>query len=178
MTAYNVLITQDDISLRVDQLAAGIASEIGQASTIMVGILNASVVFLSDLMRCMHAHGVCLEVDFMTMSSYGESTTPSDTVRIVQDVRADVTGRTVILVDCVADTGATLLAARDRMRDLGAGRILTCVLLDKPARRKKDIKPDFIGFSVEDRFLVGYGLDAGSRHRCFPFIAVLEIDNG
>lgn len=174
MTAYNILISKEDIDDHVERLAAGIASEIGQASTIMVGILNASVVFLSDLMRSMHAHGACLEVDFMTMSSYGKSTTPSDTVRIIQDVRADVTGKTVVLVDCVADTGATLLAARDRMYALGADRVLTCVLLDKPARRKADIKPDFIGISVEDRFLVGYGLDAGSRHRCLPFIAALE----
>lgn len=172
MIPYNVLIKEDVIAARVDSLAGEIASSFADSPTILVGILRGSVVFLSDLMRAVFHHGMCPEVDFMILSSYEEGSKPG-VLCVVQDVRLDLAGKSVLLVDDIADTGGTLAQARELLLAKGAARVATCVLLDKPSRRKVDFTPDFAGFKIDDLFVVGYGLDHANRYRCLPFIATV-----
>ncbi len=174
MALPKLLISEEKIAEKVDSLARKLASELEGSSTILVGLLTGSVVFLSDLMRRLSHYGLLLEVDFMIISSYNDSGESSGSIDIVQDVRIDMTGRTALLVDDIVDTGRTLNEARRRLYDKGAAKVITCALLDKPARRKIDIKPDYVGFIIENKFVVGYGLDAGNRYRQLPYIATLE----
>jgi hypoxanthine phosphoribosyltransferase len=125
-------------------------------------------------MRAMHRRGLCPTVDFLTMSSYGEGAESSGHAKIISGLHLDVAGRTILLVDDIADTGLTLKQARDHILGLGAKEALTCVLLDKPARRRVEFAADYHGFSIANVFVVGYGLDAGARHRCLPYVAALE----
>ncbi len=174
MALPKLLISEEKIAEKVDSLARELASELKGSSTILVGLLTGSVVFLSDLMRRLSHYGLFLEVDFMIVSSYNDSRESSGSIDIVQDVRIDMTGRTALLVDDIVDTGRTLNEARRRLYDKGAAKVITCALLDKPARRNVDIKPDYVGFIIENKFVVGYGLDAGNRYRQLPYIATLE----
>ncbi len=174
MGVGKLLISQGDIAVKVDHMAALIASRLDGSSTIMVGLLNGSVVFLSDMMRSLSRHGLCPLVDFMIVSSYKDATGSSGKVDIEQDVRIDLKSRTVLLVDDIVDTGRTLAEVRNHIYAKGAMDVITCALLDKPSRRVENISPDYTGFTIDDVFVVGYGLDAGNKYRCLPYIAVLE----
>ena len=174
INSHKLLISEEKISEKVDSLAAGIAADLAGSSTIMVGLLNGSVVFLSDLMRRLFSHGLCLEIDFMAVESYRGSTTLPGHVEIVQDIRMDIAGRTVLLVDDIIDTGRTMSEVVHILEKRNPARILTCALLNKPSRREADIVLDYVGFEIEDKFVVGYGLDAGNMYRCMPYIATLE----
>ena len=151
-----------------------ITTDVNLSSTILVGLLNGSVVFLSDLMRRLSHHGACPLVDFMIVSSYEDSTGEGGAIRIVQDIRSTIAGKQALLIDDIVDTGATMSMVADHLLDKGASRVITCALLDKPSRRKVDFSPDYTGFTIDNHFVVGYGMDAGARHRCLPYIAILE----
>lgn len=172
--SHNVLISEVDISTRVDELAKRIAQDIKNEPTILVGLLSGSVVFLSDLMRRLYFYGVFPEIDFIMASSYKDGTVSSGMVEVLADIRTPVEGRTVILVDDIMDTGYTLSAIKKLLMAKNPAKVLTCVLLDKPSRRKVDIAPDYKGFSIEDVFVVGYGMDAANRFRYLPYLAALE----
>ncbi|HEB73315.1 MAG TPA: hypoxanthine phosphoribosyltransferase [Nitrospirae bacterium] len=174
MRAYKLLISEEKIASKVDDLARRIASGMGGSTTILVGLLTGSVVFLSDLMRRLNHHGMSPQIDFMIISSYKDSTDSPGEIEIVQNVRIDVKGKTVLLVDDIIDTGRTMSAARRLLYEKGASSVVICAFLDKPSRRKADIKPDYYGFAIDDQFVVGYGLDADNRYRGLPFIATLE----
>ena len=174
MAVLKEIISEERLRLRVEEISHEIAEGMARKDFVMVGVLKGSVVFLADLMRALHRRGLCPTVDFITMSSYGDSTESSGAGKIISGLHHDVEGKVVLLVDDIADTALTLKQARDHILSLGATRAFTCVLLDKEGRRKVEFEPDFRGFAIENVFVVGYGLDAAHRHRCLPYVARLE----
>jgi hypoxanthine phosphoribosyltransferase len=166
-----VLVSAEDLQRRVAELGAQIASDYTGKSLLLVGVLKGAVFFLSDLMR--HVD-IPVEVDFMAVASYGSTTDSSGVVRILKDLDAAIEGRDVLIVEDIVDSGLTL---QYLMRNLGSRNPRTlevCALLVKPARRKVDLPTKYVGFEIEDRFVVGYGLDYAERYRNLPFVAALE----
>ncbi|MCW5747522.1 MAG: hypoxanthine phosphoribosyltransferase [Alphaproteobacteria bacterium] len=168
-----IRISSAEIAARVEDLARDIRAAMPD-DTLMVPILTGSFVFAADLVRALARVGADWPLDFMTLSSYGSGTASSGKVEIVRDLRETVSGRAVLLIDDILDTGNTLLFARNLLRDRGAKDVKICALLDKPARRTVDLAAEFVGFSVADEFLVGYGLDKAGRHRGLPYIGSIE----
>ncbi len=164
-----ILITQQRIARRVRELAAEIERDYAGRETVVVALLNGTVMFLADLIRHL---SLPLRLDFMGVSSYGLGTESGDLV-FTKELRLDVRGRDVLLVDDILDTGRTLRQVYDKLHDLQPRRIRTCVLLDKPARRVEQIQADYVGFEIPDLFVVGYGLDFAERYRNLPFVGVL-----
>jgi len=169
-----MIISEERLRERVEEISHLVARDLKGQDFVMIGVLKGSVVFLADLMRAMHRRGLCPTVDFLTMSSYLDGVESTGHAKIISGLHLDVTGKTILLVDDIADTGLTLKQARDHVLSLGAREALTAVLLDKPSRRQVEFAPTYHGFSIENVFVVGYGLDAGARHRCLPYIAALE----
>lgn len=164
-----ILITQQRIARRVRELATEIERDYTGRETVVVALLNGTVMFLADLIRHL---SLPLRLDFMGVSSYGLGTESGDLV-FTKELRLDVRGRDVLLVDDILDTGRTLRQVYDKLHDLQPRRIRTCVLLDKPARRVEQIQADYVGFEIPDLFVVGYGLDFAERYRNLPFVGVL-----
>jgi hypoxanthine phosphoribosyltransferase len=166
-----VLISEDDIRRRVDELAAAISRDYaGAAEVLLVGVLRGSFIFLADLARRLT---VPCRVDFIAVSSYGDSTTGGE-VRLILDVRTSVQGRHVIVVEDIVDTGSTLTYL---LRTFGARQpasLKTCVLTRKPEGREVDVQVDYLGFDIPDAWVVGYGLDIADRYRTLPFIGVVD----
>ncbi len=173
-TLGGMLISAEQIAERVDQLVAELQAHCRVENLVLIGILRGSFMFLADLVRDLYQHGVHPRIDFITLESYGSGTESSGTVRITKDITVDVNGAVVLLIDDILDTGRTLSFARQLMKDKGAARVLTCALLDKPERRVVPIHADFVGFTIPDHFVVGYGLDYDSRYRELPYIAKIE----
>lgn len=174
MNAYRVgetLFDPETLARRLDDLVVEIAAVCRSDRLAIVGILRGSFVFLADLVRDLYAHDVRPLIDFMTLESYGAGTVSSGTVRVTKDIGISVAGYDVLIVDDILDTGRTLTFARDHALACGARSVRTCVLLDKPARRVVPFEADFVGFSIEDHFVVGYGLDLDGRYRELPHIA-------
>jgi hypoxanthine phosphoribosyltransferase len=138
---------------------------------VMIGILRGSFMFLADLVRDLNGHGYHPRIDFISLESYGSGTESSGEVMVTKDISLDVADADVLLLDDILDTGRTLCFARDRLLERGARTVRTCALLDKPARRVVPVRADYVGFVVEDVFVVGYGLDYDSRYRELPHIA-------
>ena len=167
----NVLISDEEIRKRIDALVDEMASTCQSERLVLVGILRGSFMFLADLVRKLYEHKVHPRIDFMTLSSRGAGVDSTGTVVIRKDVTVDVTGADVLLVDDILDTGRTLDFARRHLLDKGAAEVRSCMLLDKPSRREIPITSEYIGFTVEDVFVVGYGLDYDSHYRELPYIA-------
>jgi hypoxanthine phosphoribosyltransferase len=137
---------------------------------LVVAILKGSFVFAADLVRALHDADLAPEVEFVHLSSYREGTVSAGHVDILRDVESEVTGRDVLLVDDILESGRTLAFAKDLMMARGAARVLTCVLLEKPGKRATSVNADFVGFECPDRFVVGYGMDMGHSFRQLPFV--------
>ena len=167
--AIENLISEKEIHTRVAALAEEIAPLLNPG-TVVVPLLKGAFVFSADLLRELARLGVELQLDFMELSSYGSNTRSSGRVLINLDCQTFEKNREVLLLDDILDSGNTLTFAVNHLRYKGAGRILTCVLLDKPSRRRTDFKADFVGFTIPDRFVVGYGIDYAERFRELPFI--------
>ncbi len=165
-----MLITEAHIAGRLKTLAREIEQDFNGRETVVVGLLNGTVVFLADLIRHLN---LPLRLDFIGVSSYGAGIESSDIV-FTKELRFDVRGRDVLLVDDILDTGNTLARVLPKLRELKPRRLKTCVLLDKPARRVENIRADYVGFTVPDVFVVGYGLDFAERYRNLPFVGVLH----
>lgn len=165
-----MLIREEQIARRVRSLAREIERDFADKDLVVVALLNGTVMFLADLIRCL---GLPLRLDFIGVSSYGHKTTPGELV-FTKELRLDVRGRDVLLVDDILDTGRTLRAVQTRLRALQPRRLRTCVLLNKTARRVEKVKAEYIGFTIPDEFVVGYGLDYAERYRNLPFIGVLR----
>ena len=167
-----VLVSEEQLRAKVAELGAQISRDYAGKDLLLVSILKGAVVFMADLMR---AVTIPCSIDFMVVSSYGGTNTESTgLVKIVKDLDADLSGRDVLIVEDVLDTGVTLsnLVPMLKMRHPNSVRI--CAILDKPARRKTDIRADYIGFEVPDAFVVGYGLDYDEKYRNLPFVGVLR----
>lgn len=167
----DILFTADQIQQRVDALVTEMQGQLRGDNVVMIGILRGSFIFLADLVRDLYPHDVHPKIDFITVESYGSGTVSSGEVRIIKELRLDVTGADVVLVDDILDSGRTLTFASNHLRGLGARSIKTCALLDKPDRRAVPFEADYVGFRIPDHFVVGYGLDYDSRYRELPYIA-------
>ncbi|MGQ9365754.1 hypoxanthine phosphoribosyltransferase [Azospirillum sp. ST 5-10] len=167
------LIEEAAIARRLDELAAEIAG-VMPGDLAMVALLKGSFVFAADLVRALGRAGAAPRVDFLRISSYGIGTESSGTVRVLGPLPEDLAGRPVLLVDDIADSGRTLDAVRRLLLDAGAAEVRICALLDKPSRRVVPVPVDFVGFTVEDVFVVGYGIDWAERYRHLPFVGQVE----
>lgn len=166
----SILITDAQIAKRVKGLARNIERDFRGREMVVVSLLSGTVMFLADLIRHLN---LPLRLDFMGVSSYGVGTESGDLV-FTKELRLDVRGRDVLLVDDILDTGKTMSRVLEKLRPLGPRRIKTCVLLDKPARRVENVKADYVGFEIPDFFVIGYGLDFAERYRNLPFVGVLH----
>jgi hypoxanthine phosphoribosyltransferase len=165
-----VLITQTQIARRVKELSLEIERDFTGRDLVIVSLLNGTVMFLADLIRHL---SLPLRLDFMGVSSYGGGTTSRELV-FTKELRLEVRGRDVLLVDDILDTGKTLKTVLAKLAELGPREIKTCVLLDKPSRRMENVRADYAGFTVPDLFVIGYGLDYAERYRNLPFVGVLK----
>jgi len=165
------MLTTEQIATRVHELGAQITRDYSGRNLVLVGVLKGSFVFLSDLMR---AIDLPLRVDFLGVRSYGEGTESSGVVQITQDLSRPIEHEDVLIVEDIVDTGLTIAHLMDLLRTRAPASIKVCSLLHKPARAKVKINIDYLGFTIEDRFVVGYGLDFAERHRNLPYIGVVE----
>ena len=168
----NVLLRGEVIHARVTELAAEIERDYPDGEEIhLVGVLKGGFVFMSDLIRAMTPR---VTVDFIAVSSYAKSTKSSGEVRLLKDLDSGLEGRHVIIVEDIVDTGLTLTYLQDILRARSPKSLRTACLLSKPSRRLVDVTVEYIGFTIEDRFVVGYGLDYAEKYRNLSDIAILE----
>ena len=168
-----VLIGQDTLSARVAELGAEVSSDYEGRDLLLVGVLKGAIFFMADLMR--HITVPC-EVDFMAISSYGDSTDTSGIVRILKDLDINIEGRDVLVVEDIIDSGLTLSYLMRNLESREPASLEVCALMTKPSRRQIDVPVRYIGFEIPDRFVVGYGLDLAERYRNLPYVAVLNSE--
>ncbi|MDI9485528.1 MAG: hypoxanthine phosphoribosyltransferase [Bacillota bacterium] len=166
-----VLLSADEIAKRVKELGAEISRDYTDKDLLVVGILKGAVVFLSDLIREIT---VPLEVDFMATSSYGQATKTSGVVQLLKDLDTPIEGRDVLIVEDIIDSGLTLSYLSQLLLSRKPASIKTAVLLDKPDRRQTEFVPDYVGFTIPDQFVIGYGLDFNHKFRELPYIGVVR----
>ena len=166
-----VLITEQQLDERIKEMGHQIAEDYQGEPLTIVGILKGAVIFFADLAR---AIDLPLQMDFMSVSTYGSGTTSSGVVKIIKDLDADVTGRHILLVEDIIDTGITLAYLKEYLSNRGARSVKICTLLDKPTRREKAVHVDYIGFTMPDEFLIGYGVDYAENYRNLPYVASLK----
>ena len=166
-----ILLDTATIADRVAELGAQLTTDLGDRDPVLVSVLKGSLVFLADLMRAME---MPVSIDLMEVSSYGSGTETSGQVRILKDLSGPIDGRHVIVVEDIIDTGLTLNYLLKYLADKGPASVRIVCLLDKPARRLAEIPIDYRGFTIPDRFVIGYGLDYDERYRNLPYIGVLK----
>jgi len=165
------LISRDEIEQTVSRLATQITNDYRGRPLLAVGILKGAFIFMADLVRQI---GIPLEIDFVIVSSYGSGTESSRRITMVHDMTADVDGKDVLLIEDIVDSGHTVSFVMQHLRSRGARSVRLCALADKPSRRETDVRIDYLGFTVPDRFVVGYGLDFDNRFRYLPDIHCME----
>jgi len=166
-----ILLDADTIAARVAELGAQLSVDYAERNPVLLSVLKGAVVFLADLMRSMD---IPSSIDLMELSSYGAGTETSGQVRILKDLSSSIEGRDVVVVEDIIDTGLTLNYLLRYLAERAPASIRVCCLLDKPARRLADLEIDYRGFTIPDRFVVGYGLDFNERYRNLPYIGVLK----
>ncbi|OSN09553.1 hypoxanthine phosphoribosyltransferase [Lonsdalea iberica] len=165
----DVMISEQDIKARVAELGRQISAHYqnSQSDMVLVGLLRGSFIFMADLCRTLE---VSHEVDFMTASSYGNSMNSTRDVKILKDLDEDIRGKDVLIVEDIIDSGNTLSRVREILQLRGPKSLAICTLLDKPSRREVDVPVEWVGFSIEDEFVVGYGIDYAQHYRHLPYI--------
>ena len=166
-----VLITQDEIHARIQELGDRLYERFHDKNPMFVGVLNGCFIFMADLVRAAQLKS---EVEFIGLSSYKNATKSSGSVQITRDLQRDINGRDIIVVEDILDSGNTLAFLKDYMLAKGAKSITIVTLLDKPARREQEIYADYVGYTIPDAFVVGYGLDYCQQYRNMPYIGVLK----
>lgn len=167
-----VLISEDNIRVRVDELAAQISRDYKDSDDlVMVGVLKGSFIFLADLSRRLE---IPRTIEFIAVSSYGSSDVSSGAVRLVMDVRGNVEGKPVLIVEDIVDTGRTLSYLIDMFESHRPTSIRTCALVRKAENAEVDVKIDYLGFDIGNEWVVGYGLDYAEQHRTLPYIGVID----
>ena len=170
--AKNILISREQIQQRILELGREISRDYPDKNPVLVGVLRGSFVFLADLIR---AVTIPLEVDFISVESYGSQTNSSGVVRLLQDLNTNIKGRDVILVEDIVDTGITLSYLIDNLKTRNPASLVICALLDKKERRQKEpgiLK--YVGFTIPDNFVIGYGLDHAQQYRNLPYVSWVE----
>ncbi len=170
-----ILISAEELAKRVNSLAQEIANSMSP-DIMIVSLLRGSFVFTADLIRALHFSGIQPQVDFMTLSSYGSGTESSGKVQIIRDIVEDVKSREILIVDDILESGNTLTFARNLIKEREASNVKIAVMLEKPNKRKTNINADFVGFTIADKFVVGYGLDYANYYRELPFIGVVDFN--
>lgn len=168
-----VMFTQTQITEKVRELGARITRDYEGKNPYMVCILKGSLVFFSDLIRCVD---LPVHVDTMEVSSYGSSTISSGNVRVKKDLAEDIAGRDVILVEDIIDSGHTLSGLTKMLKERNPASLKVVTFLDKPSRRKVEFEGDYVGYEIPDEFVVGYGLDYAQKYRNLPYVGVLSLD--
>ena len=166
----NVLISTEDIQRRVQEMALQIARE-HPDGVHLVAVLKGAFIFMADLVRSLEGR---VSLDFIAVSSYAKGTTSSGEVRMLKDLDYALEGKDVVIIEDIVDTGLTLTYLQEILRARAPRSLKTACLLSKPSRRKVEVKVEYIGFTIEDKFVVGYGLDHAEKYRNLPYIAVLE----
>lgn len=165
------MITEEQLAKRAEELGRQISDDYKGEEVLCIGILKGSVMFMADLIKNIT---VDTAIDFMAVSSYGGSTKSSGVVRILKDLDSLIEGKNVIIVEDIIDSGITLDYLREYLKAMKPKSLKICTLLDKPERRARDIKADYVGFVIENKFIVGYGLDYDQKYRNLPYITCLE----
>jgi hypoxanthine phosphoribosyltransferase len=168
-----VLISASEIAARVDALAIKIARTI-PGDFVIVGVLKGAAVFVADLVRALDRAGAQPELEFIRLSSYGRAKESSGKVQMHGDVPDGLAGRPVLLIDDIIDTGRSIAFAADQLRQHGIDDLWTCALLEKPSRREIEAAIDFVGFTIGDLFVAGYGTDYAEKYRHLPYIGAVE----
>jgi hypoxanthine phosphoribosyltransferase len=165
------MLSAEEIARRVKELAAEITANYRDRSLVLVVVLKGSFIFASDLCRAIEGS---VRIDFLGVRSYGEGTETSGVVQITQDLSKPIAGEDVLIVEDIVDTGLTIAHLMDLFRTRNPRSVKVCALLHKPARSRVAVTVDYLGFTIEDKFVVGYGLDFGERYRNLPYIGVVE----
>jgi hypoxanthine phosphoribosyltransferase len=167
----NILISEEELSKRVKELGKQLTEEYKGKDLMVVGILKGCMLFLSDLVRTID---LPLTMDFMVVSSYGTATKSSGVVRIIKDLEREIEGKDVLIVEDIVDTGLTLSYLIENLKTRNPKSVKVCSLLDKPDRRKAQVDIEYVGFTIPDEFVVGYGLDYAEVYRNLPYVCVLK----
>lgn len=167
------MITQEQIAARVRELGAQLAKDYAEKDLVLVVVLKGSFIFAADLAR---AIDLPLRIDFLGVRSYGEGTESSGVVQITNDLSKPIAGADVVIVEDIVDTGLTIAHLMDLFRTRNPRSVKVCSLLHKPSRSRVQVNVDYLGFTIEDKFVVGYGLDFAEKHRNLPYIGVVERD--
>lgn len=166
-----VMYSAEEIRNKVKELAKQIESDYAGEELLVVGILKGASVFCADLIREIDLD---VRMDFMVVSSYGTSTSSSGTVKIIKDLDVDIKGKNVLIVEDIIDSGLTLSSLVAALKTREPKSLKLCTLLDKPQRRTSDITVDYVGYVIEDKFIVGYGIDYAEKYRNLPYIGIVE----
>ena len=165
------MLSEEQIKQKVYELGKQIEKDFQGEDLLVVGILKGASVFVADLIRNIDLD---VNIDFMSVSSYGNSTESSGTVKILKDLDVDIEGKNVLIVEDIIDSGLTLSNLVAALKTRNPKALKLCTLLDKPQRRKADIPVDYVGFVIEDKFIVGYGIDYAEKYRNLPYIGIVE----
>ena len=166
-----VLYTEEEIAQRIKEMGDQMYEDFKGRDPLFISVLRGAFVFMADIVR---ACQVTCDVEFIAVSSYGNGTTSSGAVQITHDIQQDISGRELIIIEDILDSGNTLNFLKQYFLTKGAKSVTICTLLDKPGRRTKAITADYIGFVVPDEFVVGYGLDYAQKYRNLPYIGILK----
>ena len=170
----HILFTKGEVEATVNRLAAEIRKDYQGKCPLLIGILKGSFVFMADLIRLL---GFPLEVEFITLSSYGRGRASPGKIRVVKGLRAPITGRDVLVIEDIVDTGLTISFLLDYLRKRKPASLKLCALTDKPSRRQIPVSIDYLGFTVPNKFIVGYGIDWDERFRYLPDICFVEVED-
>ena len=168
-----ILYTEEELRQRVKELGCQITADYAGRSPLLISVLRGAYIFMADLTRSINLD---VTVDFLSVSSYGAGTVSSGQVEIKKDLSASIEGKDLIIVEDILDSGNTLYYLMDVLRARRPASIRLCTLMDKPDRRVKPIKADYVGFTIPDAFIVGYGLDYAEKYRNLPYVGVLKSD--
>jgi hypoxanthine phosphoribosyltransferase len=170
-----VMISRDRIEKKIKELAERIERDHKGKELIFIGLLKGSVIFMSDLIKEIK---LPIMIDFMSVSSYGSGTKTTGIVKILKDIDFEVKDKELFIIEDIIDSGLTLKYVKEFLLAKGARKVHICTLLDKPQRRKVDIRSDYVGFEIPDEFVVGYGLDYAQKHRNLPYVGKIVVRNG
>ncbi|MEM7021659.1 MAG: hypoxanthine phosphoribosyltransferase [Pseudomonadota bacterium] len=174
MTTVTMLFDAEQVAMRVDELAVEITKVVGSRDLAIVGILKGSFMFMADLARSLDRADARPLIEFMRLASYGQKKVSSGEVMLLADAPRDFEGRPVVVVDDIVDTGLSMDYSRQLLVERNVAAVHTCALLDKPSRRKVDLTVDFVGFTIPDVFVVGYGIDYAEQYRHLPYIGKVD----
>lgn len=167
-----VLFTEEQIVQRAKEIGKQITEEFAGEEVILVGTLKGSCLWMADIMKAIDLENV--KIDFIVASSYGSGTSTSGVVTIKKDVETNIYGKNVIIVEDIIDTGTTLVHVKKELESRNPKCVKICTMLDKPSRRIADVTGDYIGFEIDNLFVIGYGLDYDQKYRCLPYVGYLE----